>query len=1466
PPGPAATAPPSDLAAELRAALRATLPDYMVPSLIVELPVLPLTPSGKVDRRALAGRAADRQAAAASGGRQAGGRAPRTPAEELLSGIWAQLLGVAAVGVDESFFDLGGHSLLATQVVSRVREAWRVELPLRALFELPTVALLAARLEQERAAASGSAVAPALAPMARQGPLGGPPRLRLSFGQQRLWFLAQLEPESAAYNLPAAVRLQGDLDPAALAASLTEVVRRHEVLRTVFILAPPAPAAAAEPGTFTGSAAAGSALSAVIAATPADAPAPDSEPVQVIRPAAPVELPLADLAALPEAVRQAEARRLATAAARLPFDLAGGPLLRLLLLRLAPREHLLLAVLHHIVTDGWSMGVMVAEVDALYAAARLRRPSPLPELPFQYADYAAWQRAWLRGEVLAAQIAYWRGALAGAPPLLDLPADRPRPAVQTFRGARVAHRIDAATAGAVRALGRARDATVFMVLLAAFQTLLARYSGQEVVVVGTPIANRGRSDLERLIGFFVNTLALPGDLSGDPTAAELLAQVREAALGAYAHQDMPFEKLVEELEPRRSLAHAPLFQVMLSFRGAAGGGAAAARGGGVGVSAPAGEQGEGAAGAAASGLAVGAVEADVGAAKFDLTLEVDEQGSGLGAALEHNTDLFDAHTARRMLGHFAALLAGFAAQPERRAGELPWLSEAERAQLIVGWNDTALAPSIGAGGRDLTLDRAGDRALGCLHELIEAAADREPEARALVARGSALRRSELERRANQLAHTLRAMGVGPETPVGICVERSADMVAAMLGVLKAGGAYLPLDPAYPPARLELMLADSAAPVVLSQERLAGRLGARTRVLCLDRDRQRIAAAPETRPRPSALPGNLAYLIYTSGSTGRPKAVAIEHRSAVAFLRWAAQVFSPAERAGLLASTSICFDLSVFELFLPLACGGTVILADNVLALLRPPAEQLAGAPVTLINTVPSALAELIRAGGLPPSVTTVNLAGEALPRPLVDEIYAARPAPGARVLNLYGPSEDTTYSTYTVVPAERSAAVTIGRPVGGGRAFVLDARQRLLPLGVPGELHLGGEGLARGYLGRPELTAERFVPDPFSGERGGRLYRTGDLVRARPDGELLFLGRVDHQIKLRGFRIELGEIEAALGAHSGVAEAVVVSTPAPDQRLVAYVVPRPAATPAQAVAVEELRAFLGARLPGFMVPGIFVLLPALPRNANGKIDRAALPDPELERGRGSGPAAMSEAVEPRSAAERTIAAIWQEALRRERVSVHDNFFDSGGHSLLAVRVCQRLKAAFGRELPLVALFEHPTVAALARYLDPELVHAREAGERGAAAGGEAAALAVSAVSGASRQRGLERGELRRAASLRRRAMPAGEGDGAAAVAASGAMAPGRERNSGREGEGASPSPPEGWEGDRGVAGGDPMDASSRPPAPTSQRRFRPAGSAATGESCGRPAGSAATGESCGRPAGSAATGESCGIPRDRNHR
>jgi amino acid adenylation domain-containing protein len=1166
----------------LREFLRERLPDAMIPASWVSLPALPLNVNGKVDREALVRRAAEATAL-----EEAGADAPRTPDEELLAGIWAGLLGRERVGIHDDFFALGGHSLLATRAVARISRVFGVDLPLAALFQAPTVARLAERI----AAASRAEAAPPVRPVAR---VAGED-LPLSFAQRRLWFLEQLQPGTALYNVPGEVRLAGRLDVPALAAAFGEVLRRHEVLRTIF-------------------------------------PQRDGEPFQRVEPVI-GGLPVIDLTDLLAGAREAERQAIAEAAR--PFDLAHGPVCRGLLLRLGAEEHRLLVTFHHIAADGWSLGLFLDELAALYGAGSL------PELPVQYADYAVWQQERLQGEVLAGQLAYWRERLADLP-VLELPADRPRPAVRDARGAVRSLALPAETVAAVERLARREGVTLFMALLGAFQALLARLTGETAIPVGTPVANRRRPEVEGLIGLFVNTLVLDVEVEDDPALSDLLARVREAALGAYAHQDLPFERLVEELQPGRALGQNPLFQVMLVVE-------------------------EPLPARTAAGLALEPRRRHSGTAKLDLLLAISPHADGgWDVVAEYPTALFEPLTIDRLLGHWRTLLEGAAAaDPATPLSALPLLTTQERQQVAAEWNDTSADFPAGS----------------CLHHLVAAQAARTPDAVAVVGERERVTYRELMERAARLAGFLRGLGVGPEVRAGLCLERTPDLVAAILGILAAGGAYVPLDPAYPQERLELMLTDSGAELLVTESALAGRFGffAGPRVLMDQTDR-----SDRSDPADAATEGNLAYVIYTSGSTGRPKGVGIEHRSAVVLVRWALETFPPADLEGVLAATSVCFDLSIFEIFVPLAMGGRVILAPNVIGL-----PQLAAiGEVTLVNAVPSPMAELV-GGRLPAGLRTVNLAGEALKADLVERIYDHPQV--ERVYNLYGPSEDTTYSTWTRVPRGASL-VTIGRPLANTRARVLGRQGEELPVGVPGELFLGGDGLARGYLGRPELTADRFIPDP-SGPPGARMYRTGDRVRRLPDGQLDFLGRLDHQVKLHGIRLELGEVEATLERHPAVWQAVVaLRTDGPEgARLVGYVVP--AEGPGEDLGME-LAGFLRGLLPGAMVPTAWVILEALPLSPNGKVDRRALPPP----GR-SGP--VGDAA-PRNPTEERLAAIWREVLGLERLGIHDDFFALGGHSLLAVRAAFRTAEAFGVEVPVAALFQAPTVASLAEWL----AHAR----------------------------------------------------------------------------------------------------------------------------------------------------------------
>ncbi|MBN8472056.1 amino acid adenylation domain-containing protein [Corallococcus exiguus] len=1183
--------------AALRAHLRQRLPEYMVPGAFVVLPALPLTPTGKVDRKALPIPDAARPDASTREEDP-----PANPVEQRLAELWCDVLRVGSVGRRGDFFELGGHSLLAMQLVARIRAAFDVELSVRTLFEAPTVAALAELLQGTHA---GTRL-PALVRARREGPLP------LSFAQQRLWFLDRLEPGSPFYNMPAALWLEGTLDVGALEHALTELVRRHEVLRTTF-------------------------------QTEA------SDPVQVIHPPAPFHLPWVDLSALPEDTREAEARRLAHEEARRPFDLERGPLLRALLPRVSESRHLLLLNLHHIASDGWSMGVLVRELAALYAAFQQGTPSPLPEMPVQYADYAVWQRGWLRDEALEAQLSWWREHLTGAAPMLELPTDFPRPAVVSLRGAIHRRVLPRELAEALQALCRREGTTLFMALLAGFQVVLSRYSGQEDFVVGTDIANRNRAETEGLIGFFINQLALRARVGGNPSFRELLGRVREATLGAYAHQDLPFEELVKALNPKRDQAGAPLFQVKLVL------------------------QNQPATELTLPGLTLRGESMDSGTSRLDLTLSISETARGLECGCEYRTDLFEAATIDRLLRHLGTLLQAAAASPESPLSTLPLMDETEQRQVLVDWNATS---------RDFPRE-------ACAHQLFEAQVARTPHATAVRFEGTALTYAQLDTRANQLAHHLRALGVRPDVPVALCVERSLETVVAILGILKAGGAWVPLDASYPVERLTYMLRDCAAPVLVTTEALADELpSGGEQLVLLDVDAPILDARPGTAPENLTHAGNLAYVIYTSGSTGRPKGTLLQHLGLCNTALNAARAQGLHSGSRVLQYAAFGFDASVFEIFGALLAGATLVLAPRERLMPGAPLQELLREEaLTAVTLTPSVLAQLTPEDF--PALETLVSAGEACTPELV-----TRWGPRVRLINAYGPTEVTVCATVSE-PLRPGDRLTIGRPWANVRAYVLDAALRPVPPGVPGELCVGGVGVARGYLGQPELTAGRFAPDPFSSEPDARLYRTGDRARWLADGTLEYLGRLDAQVKLRGFRIELGEVESALLQHPSVREAVAtVREDAPgDKRLVAYVV----AEEGDTLDVAALSQTLKQRLPGHMMPATIAVLPGLPLTPNGKVDRKALPAPR----RAEVPAAALLA--PRNARELQLVRLWESVLGVQPVGVRCNFFELGGHSLLAVRLMAAVREATGRDLPLAALFQAPTVeqfAALLRREDP----------------------------------------------------------------------------------------------------------------------------------------------------------------------
>ncbi len=1054
---PRASAPPPPADA-LRALAASRLPDYAVPGRFEQLEVMPLSPNGKIDRAAL-------RRPAGVELRTAAPVAPRTETERRVASIWAEVLRTGEVGVRDNFFERGGHSLLATQVVSRIRTICGVELPLRRLFEAPTVEGLAAAVDA-LAGETGAAAAPPMVPVARGG------ALPLSFSQERMWFLNQLMPESIAYNIAIASRLRGPIDLAAFARAFEVLARRHESLRTTFRFADKAP-------------------TQVIAAEPHN------------------PFSFTDVSAIPVEAALAEARRLAEAAARVPFDLTNGPLMRVSAYRVAPDDHVVMLNMHHIISDQWSAGVLGREIGVIYEALTRGAEPELPALPIQYPDFASWQRRWLDGDRLREQLDYWTARLTGAPPL-ELPTDRPRPSFQAGRGSRRLIAFPQDLVESVRALTVAENSTPFMALLAAFKLLLWRYSGQDDLTVGVPIANRTRQEVEGQIGTFVNTLALRTTVDAEGSFRDLLRRVREMALGAYAHQDLPFERLVQELRPGRDTSRAPLVQVLFNV-----------------VNAPLPP--------ATGTLTSQPFPIDRGAAQFDLTLSVNFERQRT-ALLEYDTDLFDAHRIDRMLAQYRTILEEVVRDPDRPVAGIPLLDRAERQTVLVDWNATAA---------ECPAETVAQR--------FEAAAARTPGARAVRCGADEIDYASLNKRANRIARHLRACGAGPGRFVGLCMERSIDLVAGLLAIVKSGAAYLPLDPAFPRDRLAFMLEDSAAPVLLTAGPAAGDLPPTTaRVVRLDADRAAIAAQSADNLEPSAGPEDPVYVIYTSGSTGKPKGVVVPHRALTNFLWSMQREPGLTDRDTVVAVTTLSFDIAGLEIHLPLVTGARVVLAtrDEATDPVRLAAlMQVQGA--ALMQATPATWRMLLDDGWTGRPDLTILCGGEAMTRDLADRLLVR----GRAVWNMYGPTETTVWSTIERVSAG-TEPISIGRPIANTQVYVLDPRGQPVPIGVPGELHIGGEGVATGYLNRPDLTAARFVPDPFSGRPGARLYRTGDLARWRADGRLDCIGRADHQVKIRGFRIELGEIESVLTALPAVREAVAVvrEDRQGDKRLAAYVV------------------------------------------------------------------------------------------------------------------------------------------------------------------------------------------------------------------------------------------------------------------------------------------------------------------------
>ena len=1158
---------------DLRHHLAAVLPEYMIPSHIVFLQAFPLTPSGKIDRKALPAP-------------EAGNRAslpivpPRSDTERTIAAIWEAILGRDGFGVDDDFFELGGHSLKAMRVLSRLRDAVDAPLTMRDIFDAPTIAGLAERID------GAGAQLPDLPDIPRQ------PRdsaLPLAFTQRRLWFLEQLLGDGTVYLIPAAVRLRGELDVAALQRGLDLLLARHEALRTRIVA--------------------------------------DDRPGQVFEPAGPFPLAREDRSDTAPAEREAVASELAEAEARRSFD-GEGLLVRANLVRFADDDHLFLLTLHHLIADGWSIDLLFRELSRSYAAFTSGAIPELPDLPLQFADVAAWQQAPEREAALANGLAFWATELVGDHPL-ELPTDLHRPAVETHRGVRVHADLPAPLTQALRKLAAAHGATLFQVLLSAFQALLARYSGQDDIRVGTPIAGRVHPASEGLVGFFSNTIVIRGDHSGAPDFPTLLGRIRERCLHAFAHQDVPFEMLVERLRPERDLSRNPLFQAFFLL------------------------QEDPWRTVELPGVTLSPVEIDPGTAKFDLTLSIDEHPERLHLTLEVNRDLFEAATAERMTAHFRTLLEAITRDPAGPVAAIPLLPPEEEHRLLVEWNDTAMA--------------LPERQV--LTDFISETAAASPEKVAVRVGDASLSYGDLDARANRFAHYLRAAGYGPGSHIGVALPRTPEMPVALLGILKAGAAYVPLDPRFPRERLAFMLADAGVELLVSHSAVAAQFADFSgRVLPIDVEWAAIAEQPDTAPEHAVTPADLAYIIYTSGSTGTPKGVRISHRALLNFLISMRREPGMSGEDVLLAVTTLSFDIAGLELYLPLLCGATVVLADSDTAADgRALLDLVHTSGATIMQATPATWRLLLQSGWTERLALTALCGGEPLPHDLAAGLLERCTA----LWNLYGPTETTIWSTVERITDPE--VITVGRPIANTQVYILDDARRPVPTGVVGELCIGGAGLADGYHNRPELTADRFVTAPFAAPAtpGGRLYRTGDLARWRNDGRLEHLGRADQQLKVRGFRVEPGEIEETLRRHDAVERAAVVARDfgPGDRRLIAYLVINGPET----VRVSDIRRFLKQYLPDYMIPATVVFLDALPLTPNGKVDRKALPAPEGGDG-------GADHVPPATEMETRLAAIWQEVLQVERVGANDNFFDLGGHSLLAMTVIAEIHKATGARL------------------------------------------------------------------------------------------------------------------------------------------------------------------------------------------
>jgi len=1222
----------------LRNFLKKKLPEYMVPSNFVVLKELPLTPNGKLDRQALPSprQIIDEQR---NNNIELVSETventdilelerelelmpfvpPRTPVEEVLTRIWSEILGVERVGIHDNFWECGGHSLLATQVISRIRNTLEIELSLRSLFEAPTIAELTKQIERELQTNSSLQLSPIQTIDRNQN-------LPLSFGEQQLWFLAQVEPGNPFYNEHFTIYLPSSIDRLALEQSFNKIIERHEILRTNFSVV-------------------------------------DGQPVRIVQPTCYLSLPLINLQEIAsESDRETEALRLVTEKARQPFNLTSDLLLRATFIQLGDTDYRLYVTVHHIILDAVSIySVLFPELVKIYEAICDRQPSSLPELPIQYADFAYWQRQQLQVELLNPQLAYWKQQLADLPPL-NLPTDRPIPPLQRFRGAMQTLALSKSLTEALKTLSLQEDVTLFMTLMAVFKLLLYRYSGQEDIAVATVTAGRNRSEIEGLIGYFLNTLILRTDLSGFPSFRQLLSREREVALGAYTYQDLPFEKLVEELQPERKLGQNPLFQVMFILEPPI-------------------------ATLDSKDWQVSQMDIHIGTSKCDLFLQLEEKTEGIIGRFEYDTDLFDAATISRMVGHFITLLESIVANPDQSILKLSLLTISERQQLI-NYNAT----------------EANYSSYKCIHKLFEERVEQNPDAVAVIFEGQQLTYQELNQRANQLAHHLRSLGVIPDAVVGLCVERSLEMAIGILGILKAGAAYLPLDPAYPQERIAYMLENARVPVVLTQANLLPPLlEYGIPAICLDRGWKSIAQRPQDNPATVVLPDHLAYVIYTSGSTGKPKGVAMSHRPLVNLIDWQLQNFAfPATKT--LQFAPISFDVSFQECFSSWCSGGTLVLISDIirkdavalLQLLQDEAIERLFLPFIALQHLAEVAEER---GTVPNRLREIITAGEQLQisRAIVNWFSQLK---NCTLYNQYGPSESHVVTAFTLTgsPENWSKLPSIGRPIANAKIHILDSQLQPVPIGIPGELYIGGISLANGYINKPDLTAQRFIHNPFSEVlelpekfdrlKSSRLYKTGDLGRYLPDGNIEYMGRIDNQVKIRGFRIELGEIETALAQHPNVLEAVVVvreDIPG-DKRLVAYVV----VSKELEFFTKELRQFLQEKLPEYMMPSAFVFLEALPLTPSGKVNRRILPAPE-----GTRQELETTFVAPRTPVEEKLAEIWTKILGIDRVGIYDRFFDLGGHSLKVTQLMFKVRDAFQVEVSLRQFFEVPTIAGIA---------------------------------------------------------------------------------------------------------------------------------------------------------------------------